>query len=259
MDKTHRQPGFTLIELLVVVAIMSILIALLLPAIGGARAAARSTTCLSSIRQTTIALINYASENDGRLMHYASAQTDGTQWWFGFELGGPNNIGENRPLDPTRGPLARYLGNHIDQALACPDFPVTSPGFSPKFARRSAHFGYNGALAWPFPIGAEPRRIDEVARPTEVFAFADAVHQDFSDTTFYEPHTVSYRRPGKVTGAAHYRHSDRASTAYLDGHAEPLAVPDTETVWTTIGNAAVANLDTRDGPGTRYGFDTWTK
>ena len=258
--RNQSKHGFTLIELLVVVSIMATLIALLLPALGSARASARSTQCLSSVRQTTIALINYTSENDGQLMHYAIRPSDnsGIQWWFGFETGGPGT-GENRPLDRTRGPMADYLGSNIDQALACPDFPVNAPGYSPKFRNRSAHFGYNGGLAWPFPIGRTPRRMSEVDQPTHVFAFADAVHQDFSVTTFYEPHTVSYRRPGKTTGVAHYRHTDKANTAYLDGHAEALAIPNGETVWTAIADAPVANLDTSDGQGTRYGFDTWTK
>jgi prepilin-type N-terminal cleavage/methylation domain-containing protein/prepilin-type processing-associated H-X9-DG protein len=260
LKRKPAQPGFTLIELLVVVSIIAILIALLLPALGSARASARSTACLSNVRQTTAALINYTAEHDGALMHYArrSADNTGVQWWFGFEQGGPGG-GENRPLDRTRGPLADYLGNNIVEALACPDFPVDAAGFTPKFAMRSAHFGYNGALAWPFPIGAAPRRLSEVDQAANVFAFTDAVHQDFSLTSFYEPHTVSYRRPGKATGVAHYRHTDKANTAFLDGHGEALAVPAVETVWTTIADAPLANVDTNDGKGTRYGFDTWTK
>ncbi|MFK7790407.1 MAG: prepilin-type N-terminal cleavage/methylation domain-containing protein [Phycisphaeraceae bacterium] len=252
------QLGFTLIELLVVISIIGLLIALLLPALGSARASARTSACLSNQRQTATALINYTTENDGGLMHYATREHNGVQWWFGYEQGGPGG-GENRPLDQTQGPLADYLGDNILEALACPDFPINDPGYTPKFANRSAHFGYNGGLVWPFPIGKTPRRIDEVAQPSNVFAFTDAVHQDFSINTFYEPHTVSYRRPGKTTGAAHYRHSDKANTAFLDGHAEALSVPEGETIWTTIANAPVANLDTSDGTGSRYGFDTWTK
>lgn len=45
----HR--AFTLVELLVVVAIISILVGLLLPAITGAKASANKTACLSNIKQ----------------------------------------------------------------------------------------------------------------------------------------------------------------------------------------------------------------
>lgn len=252
------RPGFTLIELLVVIAIVGLMIALLLPALSSARASARTSVCLSNQRQTVAALINYATEHDGALMHFARRDATGVQWWFGHEQGGPGD-GENRPLDRTRGPLASYLGDNIVEALACPEFPVTDPGFTPKFSQRSAHFGYNGGLVWPFPIGRTPRQIDEVTHTADVFAFADAVHQDFSPTDFFEPHTVSYRRPGKTTGTAHFRHKDKANAAFLDGHVEALSVPAGETVWHTINASPIANLDTTDGTNSRYGFDTWTK
>lgn len=59
--------GFTLIELLVVVSIITLLIALLLPALGSARIAARTTLCLSQSRQTGIALLNFAADHSGRM------------------------------------------------------------------------------------------------------------------------------------------------------------------------------------------------
>jgi prepilin-type N-terminal cleavage/methylation domain-containing protein/prepilin-type processing-associated H-X9-DG protein len=81
----HRR-GFTLIELLVVIAIIAILAAILFPVFAKAREKARQSSCLSNMKQITLAFLQYAQDFDetypsGRPQYYACAN-DSVAFWF---------------------------------------------------------------------------------------------------------------------------------------------------------------------------------
>jgi prepilin-type N-terminal cleavage/methylation domain-containing protein len=61
---TKNRRAFTLIELLVVIAIIAVLIALLLPAVQAAREAARRAQCVNNLKQLSLAMHNYISQQD---------------------------------------------------------------------------------------------------------------------------------------------------------------------------------------------------
>lgn len=101
--------AFTLIELLVVIAIIAVLIAILLPALGGARFNAKVLTCTSRLKQLGVGVELYSRDFDRTMPQAEGPAFDGTPTIIGALFGGKkgelpffgiNEIGaERRPLN----------------------------------------------------------------------------------------------------------------------------------------------------------------
>jgi len=116
MRQHTRQPTpFTLVELLVVIAIIAILAALLLPALRNAKVLAMNVSCKGQMRQISMGLVAYASDNDTRLPYIASYANPSTCQTAPF----------NRGLSGFGYLVAgNYLGSHL--ILYCPDVRLVS-------------------------------------------------------------------------------------------------------------------------------------
>ncbi|MBV9468461.1 MAG: prepilin-type N-terminal cleavage/methylation domain-containing protein, partial [Abitibacteriaceae bacterium] len=96
VSKYGRRSGFTLVELLVVIAIIAILAAILFPVFATAREKARSTACLSNMKQMGTATMMYVQDNDSTYPAwdtYWVCYTDGTHQGKNFGAGSCGSSG----------------------------------------------------------------------------------------------------------------------------------------------------------------------
>lgn len=226
-----KRHAFTLIELLVVISIIALLVAILLPALTGARKAANRATCLNTLRQWGVTLHAYAADHKQQ-----SARVDTWPMYF-YHAGNHLNLGRyyvhNYATDPNM--------------LFCPDAPQGYRSFEASRTGWSKEdFAKQGF--WPNPFqGAyssgsyEPRTCASTYDPAAAVT-ADNWVWSSSDS---EPRT---QHMGKAT-------SEAALVADLHMFAASYSTIAHEYTWQRVfGNGSGESRDYRD---TIFGTIDW--
>ncbi|MCX7934563.1 MAG: type II secretion system GspH family protein [Planctomycetota bacterium] len=110
-ERGHHNPaGFTLVELLVVMAIISILAAMLLPALTNARYTAQQASCLNNEKQIGAAIMLYTNDNNGLLPDISGNATCHLSLHNGYDWGDPGANGDEKSVGWWLLAGKRYLG-----------------------------------------------------------------------------------------------------------------------------------------------------
>jgi len=184
MSARRARGGFTLVELLVVLAVVAMATGVLLPALSGARGAARGTRCAANVRALGVAWTLYATDHDGMAVPLAMLgdtrhPASDTRFWWGSDGAVTGTI------DPGRGMLTPYLDAAMRPrgVYACPEQPQGTYTPQGRTGQFSPTYGYNGYYlspamtpGWAAGIGHRPhQRLGTIQSPASLLVFADTL------------------------------------------------------------------------------------
>ncbi len=237
----HR--GFTLIELLVVISIMSLLIALLLPALATARATADTMTCLAKLKTLGFANAQYATDNNS-FLPLASYDPDGagsfavTSWpintrtsgaSIGLDLSNLPNFSyyDYLPLDAIRNSFGVASQGDRFGPFMCPTY--LRDGIKPfrhidQENVLQVSYSYNmyvgASIAAVYPAWYRtPVKLEAVVKASEKACMVDGVYRNATKIQYAVDGT--FTTPGLAVGNSPMdRHIGKNNNLlYFDGHA----------------------------------------
>ena len=155
-----KRTGFTIVEVLVVAAIVTVLAALLLPALGRAREAARRVVCASNLKEIGVALHLYLQDYNGTFPIAQDPVSTDPYYWLWMGRG-------------WRGLLESYLSREL-RVLYCPSdlkaierWESTSYGYSMAFYHSPEHLQSmtDPSATYSNPVPSVPQKLVMVEYP----------------------------------------------------------------------------------------------
>lgn len=256
----RRTRGFTLLEVLVVVGTISVLVALLMPALHKTRQSAMRLACASNMRQLGVAVQAYAAENRGVLPFAAmkvsppSGGTHAGMWCLSWDDLISDHLGGNLSTAEKEAAF-NYKGLEV---LKCPSDPYdpvygtagvhrrsyalvrAASAVNPNDGRPFGGVAYQWtvpSLAAYQPSGKFQLKISQIRNASSTFLAVENPnpwnaqgydYESFIDTPAQVSPYVMWL--GDVlTGDRARRtfHGDRWNFLYVDGHVESLQLEDT--------------------------------
>ncbi len=219
--------AFTLIELLVVVAVLGMLMAILVPALGSAKARAKRVTCAVNLRSLAGADVMYSYDYNG----YVSRNSGIGLAPSVFHLLARN---QQITLASSRWPVGDGSGFESEYAMAytrikwlqCPSFPV-SPWPVSYVVNAFDPSDVGNEISWV--------RLGDIRRPSEVCSFTEAnAKMPVDNFEFYDVwhknhlavntwKKVTWGKNGGGRICSDDRHRGQINMAYYDQHVEDKA------------------------------------